>query len=215
MNLHRAESTADWDKCRPSERNIFQKVAATTKGVVTPGNFLTLMGGACVGSGLVDVHNGKTKRGTWKIGIGRVADIFDGAVADITGTKSSLGEMLDATVDKLTMLGIVAVFCKKDIISKRTAVHIIGQNFANVATTAVAKQLDLEIHPSEMGKKTMVLQGMTLGFNGLAAAAFDKGNLERADQLNLCATICELGAAATGAQASIGYATEVYEQIAT
>lgn len=212
--MHRVGRLADWEKKPSSEWNIFQKVAGATKGVVTPGNFLTVMGGACVASGLVDVYNGKTKWGTWKIGVGRLADVFDGTAADATGTKSSLGEMLDATVDKLTMFGIVVVFCKKEIISKRTAAHIIVQNFANVATTAVAKQLDLEIHPSEMGKKTMVLQGMTLGFNGLAAAASDSGNLERAEQLKLCANICEIGAVATGASASTGYAAEVYEQIA-
>lgn len=214
MNLHRAEKLADWEKVPASEWNIFQRVAAATHGVVTPGNFVTIMGGACVASGLVDVYNGKTKRGTWKIGIGRVADAFDGGAADITGTKSRFGEMLDATVDKLAMLGIVGVFYKKNIISRGTALHIVGQNLVNVATTAVAKQYDAEIHPSAMGKKTMLLQGMTLGFSGLSEAAVESGNFERAQELQVCADVFQLGAAVTGAAASIRYATDTYEQIA-
>jgi len=210
MNLHRASRVPDWEKVEPSERNVFQKVAAATGGVVTPGNFLTAMGGVCVGSGLIDVYNGKTKRGTKKIGIGRAFDI----AADVTGTKSPLGEVFDATLDKVAMLGIVAVFCKKGIISKRTAAHLVIQNGVNVVTTAVAKYNDVELHPSAMGKKTMALQGMTLGFSGLARAAVEEGNFERADQLQLCADICELGAAATGIATSAGYAHEVYEQVA-
>jgi phosphatidylglycerophosphate synthase len=214
MNSHRADRVADWNKVEPSKRNVLQKVAAATRGVVTLGNVATVTGGAFVAAGLIDVHNGRTKKGVRKIAVGRLFDIGDGILADWSKTKSPLGEALDASVDKAAMLGIVLVFCKKDIISKQTAAHVLAQNFTNVCITAVAQQSDVELHPSVFGKRTMALQGALLGFSGLAQAAFDEGNEERSWQLNTCANICELGAAVTGIATSAGYAHEVYDQVA-
>jgi len=211
MNLHRVNKVPDWEKVHPSRRKRLQKIAAATGGIATLGNVLTIAGATCVASGLIDVHQGRTRRGTWKIGIGRVIDIFDGIVADKTQTKSPLGEALDATVDKVAMAGIVFVFAKKNIISKRTAWHIATQNLANVAVTGAARALDIDIHPSAAGKQTMLLQGMTLGFNGLATAAEEDSDTFKANQLRLIANLCEIGAAGKGAKATAGYVRDLAE----
>lgn len=212
MNLHRAGKMSDWNRRPRSEWNVFQKVAGATHGVITPGNFLTILGGTFVAAGLVDVYHGKTRRGVWKIGLGRMIDIADGIAADKTGTKSPLGEALDATVDKIAMAGILAVFYKKGIISRQTALHIGAQNLANTAITATAKMLDLDIHPSKQGKHTMLLQGMAVGLNGLGQAAYEEGDWYKANQLRLCADICEIGAAGKGIAATAGYIQELREQ---
>ncbi|MCA9313539.1 hypothetical protein KDA08_04485, partial [Candidatus Saccharibacteria bacterium] len=59
------------------------------------------------------------------------------------------------------------------------------------------------------GKQAMLLQGMTLGFNGLAAAMEDDSELYKANQLKLMANICEIGAAGKGLQATLGYLSEI------
>ncbi|HEX5797672.1 MAG TPA: hypothetical protein VFX86_04770 [Candidatus Saccharimonadales bacterium] len=38
MNLHRAGRVPDWEKVPEGRRNRWQKLAAKTKGVITPGN---------------------------------------------------------------------------------------------------------------------------------------------------------------------------------
>ncbi len=208
--MHRAGKVADWETIEPHRWSKSQKLAAATGGVVTPGNILSVVGGVFVAAGLIDVYQGKkTRRGVWKIGIGRAIDVIDGIVADRTETKSPIGEAVDATIDKLAMAGIVAVFAKKNIISKRTAWHIITQNAANVAITGVARALDIDIHASAAGKQAMLLQGMTLGFNGLAAAAEEESETYKANQLRLIANICEIGAAGMGARATAGYVRAV------
>ena len=212
MNLHRANNVADWEKIESSRRNRFQKIAAATGGIVTPGNALSFIGGAFVGAGLVDVYRGEnTRRGVWKIGIGRAIDVIDGIAADKSGTKSPLGEAVDATVDKFAMAGILAVFVKKDIISRSTFWHIASQNLANIAITGAAHVLDTGIHPSAAGKQAMLLQGMTLGFNGLAAAADEDSDIYKANQFRLIANLCEIGAAGKGAVATAGYAFDLCE----
>jgi len=210
MNLHRVEGVADWAKPNLPKLSKIQKIASRTSGIITPGNVLSVTGGLFVVSGLVDIYRGDDmKRGIRKVGIGRAIDIIDGIVADKTGTKSPLGEAVDATIDKLAMAGIVSVFVKKDIISKSTAKHILVQNIANIAITGVGRLNGAELHPSASGKQAMLLQGMTLGFNGLAAAMEGDGEMYKANQLKLMANICEIGAAGKGVQATVGYLREI------
>jgi phosphatidylglycerophosphate synthase len=169
MNLHRSDNIADWEKFDIEKLNIFQKVASKTRGVITPGNILSITGGLMVVSGLVDIYSGdKERRGIWKVGVGRLIDVIDGVVADKTGTKSPLGEAVDASVDKLAMAGIVGVFVRREIITKQTAKHILAQNISNIAITGLARSTGADLHPSSSGKQAMLLQGMTLGFSGMA-----------------------------------------------
>lgn len=214
MNLHRAGRIADWEKKDPSRRSKVQKIAAATGGIVTPGNVVSALGAGFVAAGLIDVYKDeKVRRGVWKIGIGRAFDLVDGFLAHRTETKSPLGEAVDATIDKLAMGAILAVFVKKDIISKRTAWHIFSQNLANVALTAIAQEQGIDFHASAAGKQTMLLQGMTLGFNGLAYAEENSENpdMYKVSQLKLVANLCEAGAAGRGAQATAGYVKDITE----
>lgn len=205
MNLHTVGRQADWEKVDPSERNVFQRWASRTHGILTPGNVITVLGAATVTSGLIDIHRGETRKGTYKVGSGRLLDILDGIVADITKTKSPLGEALDATVDKIVMLGILRTLYKKEVINKETYRSILHQNMANVAITGVARVIDAEIHPSVEGKHTMLCQGTSLGLYSLARANQEEGNLERAKELELGAQIFELAAMKLGQSATDGY----------
>lgn len=205
MNLHRTGKQADWEKVDPSEWNLFQRLASKTHGILTPGNVITVLGAATVTSGLIDIHRGETRKGTYKVGAGRLLDILDGIVADATKTKSPLGEALDASMDKLVMFGILRTLYKKEVINKETYHQILRQNLANVAITGVARVIDAEIHPSEDGKHTMLCQGTSLGLYSLARANEEEGNLERAKELELGAQIFEFAAMKLGKSATDGY----------
>lgn len=209
MNLHRANKKADWDEIPANERNVFQRIAAKTDGVVTPGNATSVVGAFTVASGLKDIYKGKTKRGIVKVGIGRVGDLVDGTVADKTGTKGPKGEATDAGIDKALMLTALPVLVKKGGLPKYAAGALLAQNAASAAIAAQAKQEDVTLHPSEDGKKAVFGQWGAVGLYGLAEAA------RRADAPNVARGLEAAGLASLavatvlGTKAVIGYHAEV------
>ena len=163
MELHRASKIPDWEKIPTSERNIFQKVAAKTKGYVTPGNSVSVAGLLLTHSGLIDINCGNSIRGITKVGVGRVMDIADGFVADKTGTKSSIGEKFDATIDKILMADALWLLHKKEMVPATAAVFIGAQNLVNTVATGIATLRRNEIHSSREGKITTAMQWVAIG----------------------------------------------------
>src|SRR5260370_1427998 len=108
MNLHHADKP-DWEKQPPDSWNVWQRLAARTQGVITPANFVSLAGVAMVITGLVLITVNSVLLGTLLVIIGRMADILDGIVAEMTHTKSPLGELIDATIDKMILLAAIVV----------------------------------------------------------------------------------------------------------
>ncbi len=109
MDLHTARVTPDWQLVDAKKRNAWQRLAAGTQGVVTPANGLSLLGFV-----LVCVGSWRLYRHVWAVGlgmivIGRLADLADGYVANATGTKSPLGEFVDATCDKLAVAVVASL----------------------------------------------------------------------------------------------------------
>src|SRR6478609_9535796 len=108
MKLHRVTGKADWENVALGERTFFQKIASYSSGVLTPANIVSLLGLSMVVFGLVLLLQGQSWAGVALLVIGRLLDIVDGAVAEATGTKSPLGEIVDASFDKLsTVLTII------------------------------------------------------------------------------------------------------------
>ena len=166
MNLHRTGKVPQWETVAPEDRNAFQKVAARTKGVVTPANAVSASGAGLVASGLVDIANGNTTRGVIKVGLGRSADLGDGLTAEHTGTKSPLGEGVDVVVDKVETAAALPVLVKAGVLPKGAGAVIFSQNFANTAFSVVAKRRGIELHPSKEGKLTTFGQWTTIGCMG-------------------------------------------------
>lgn len=169
MNLHRTDNVPQWEKLDPSERNGWQRVAAATKGVVTPANAVTAAGYAVFEWGLRDVRRGNVGAGVAKVVAGRLFDIADGMVAEKTGTKSPLGEAFDATVDKIEAARGLYTFARRGIVPRYVAVSFAAQNAVNTLATFYAKSRDAEIHPSAAGKITTALQWGTVASYGLEA----------------------------------------------
>jgi phosphatidylglycerophosphate synthase len=210
MNLHRVNREPDWEKVSPGERNIWQRLAARTRGVITPANAVSAAGTAAVLWGACDISRGKYVRGTIKIVAGRLCDLADGALAEKTGTKSQVGEAVDATGDKLQIAAVAAALAKRRIVPV-PYLGIIGmQNAANAITTGVAKARGVsEFHPGEAGKYSVF--AMWAGIGGLCAtAAAREGGHAR-----LASTFESVGDLAMGVYAGLGAtATAEYVQAA-
>lgn len=165
MNLHRIDGMPDWEKRTQAQHNIFQKVAARTGGVISPGNAVTLLGLLVVSYGLVLLTHGHLGVGLLFIAAGRMLDVVDGAVADITGTKSPLGELFDVVVDKLeTLLVVIVLIIMSHLYWLLIAALIVPQVLIPLVTF-YKNQRGISLHPSLTGKLSMA--GTWFGLVGI------------------------------------------------
>lgn len=205
MNLHRTEGKSDWEKVPENERNVWQRVAAKTNGIVTPGNAVTAAGAGLVLSGVHDINRGRTHRGIVKVALGRLFDIGDGFVAEKTKTKSRTGAFFDAFVDKLEVGVALPVLAKKDIIPRRAVKTIVIQNAANVVFTGIAKARGRDIDSSLAGKYTTTAQWTEITLGGITNILKDGQNNHEVtlQRLNLASEVVATG---LGLLATAGYA---------
>lgn len=157
MNLHRTHQHPDWHAVAAEDRSVWQRLAAATRGIVTPGNIITLVGLAMVLAGLGALLG----QHYWLAGAlvlaGRLCDLLDGWAADATGTKSPLGELVDATVDKIeTGAAFVAVLIAQLLPWWIVALLLAVQVMIAVIALA-ARRRKVALHPSRRGKVAMAL----------------------------------------------------------
>lgn len=179
-NLHRAGKRPDWELISPHHRNLWQKLAAATGGLITPSNAVSIAGIVLVGYGLLDILNGKLLTGLLWIAAGRLADIADGLLAQKTGTKSPLGEALDVSIDKITVVGALLVFVAASILPLSAAIVVAGRNGAIIALGLLARTHRQVIHPGRAGKYAAAGEWLCLGLF-VVAALFAKQNLRAAE----------------------------------
>lgn len=157
MNLHRTHQHPDWHAVAAEDRSVWQRLAAATRGIVTPGNIITLVGLTMVLAGLGALLG----QYYWLAGAlvlaGRLCDLLDGWAADATGTKSPLGELVDATVDKIeTGAAFVAVLIAQLLPWWIVALLLAVQVMIAVIALA-ARRHKVALHPSRRGKVAMAL----------------------------------------------------------
>lgn len=164
MKMHRVGKVADWETVSPDAHNIWQRYAHRTNGWVTPGNIVSVLGLFLVLVGLGYILAGKNIFGFVLVGLGRCADILDGMLADRTGTKSPLGEAIDATSDKITLLAALLVFFAVHMIPPVVIFAVGCVNLAIALLSIRARMQHIHLHPSRMGKLATVVQwfGMVL-----------------------------------------------------
>lgn len=162
--LHPAKQTrgSDWDKLSPAKRTTWQRVAASSGGVLTPGNFISLVGGALVLDGLFLISRGSVMTGLGVIFLGRMADILDGLVADYTKTKSDIGELLDATIDKIVIFTSLIVILTQNLVPSVISITVLVHSIYNSLLALLAKATDRELHPSAAGKWAVALAWLVL-----------------------------------------------------
>jgi phosphatidylglycerophosphate synthase len=162
--LHPAKRTrgSDWDQLSPAKRTAWQRVAASSYGVLTPGNLITLVGGVLVINGLFMISRGSVIDGLVVIVLGRMADVLDGLVAEYTKTKSDIGELLDATIDKIVIFTALIVILTQDLVPQLVALVVLAQSIYNSLLALLAKVTDHELHSSAAGKWTTALAWLVL-----------------------------------------------------
>ena len=152
MDLHRASKVPDWEVIPPHKRNVWQHMAADTYGVGTPGNFLSVSGFLCVLAGLWIVVAGSLFAGTVLVSVGRLADIADGIIAHRTGTKSPLGRLLDASLDKTGAYLALIIFTLRGVLPPAVAIAIALPNLVTMFVSSYAPWRHIFLNPSLAGK---------------------------------------------------------------
>jgi phosphatidylglycerophosphate synthase len=156
VKLHRTGKVADWETVPAAQHNSWQKLAVATDGLLTPGNIVSSIGLGLVFAGLIAVARHDYWLGLGLVASGRLADILDGLLADRSGTKSPLGEVVDASFDKVGALATLAVFAIEGLLPWAIAVIIGLQSVANVTLALYARTKGLSLHPSKVGKLSAV-----------------------------------------------------------
>lgn len=175
MELHRATRKPDWLKRPARNYNQLQKIARQTNGIVTPGNTITVVGLLLTLYGLWCISQGSFMQAFIFVAIGRLCDIADGWVAHRTGTKSPVGEMLDASADKIATFVALVVLGVADIVPWWLLVAVAVPHALIAAIGFVANSQHRRLHPSVSGKLSMTLAWVGLGLFILTAWA-DWGN---------------------------------------
>lgn len=170
MKLHQSGRLPDWERSEAAVDNLWQHIARKSHGVVTPGNVLSLAGLVLVCGGAAAIAGGFYGTGIVGIALGRTCDLADGIVADMTGTKSPLGEAVDAACDKLALLAVIIGIGVSGVMWWPLLGLIALQNLANSALAFVAKQKSITLHPSRLGKLATAWQWV--GLIGLSMAFF-------------------------------------------
>lgn len=155
MNLHRVSGKSDWENVAPSDRSLWQKIAAATMGIVSPANVITIVGLGIVIYGLGAILNQQVLVGLVVLVVGRLLDIVDGAVAEATHTKSAVGELFDAAVDKIGTLLTVVVLITADITYWWVIVTLILPQVIIPLVILYKKYKGVRVHPTRQGKLSM------------------------------------------------------------
>lgn len=162
INMHTAGKKADWEYIKPEKWNKWQKIAAQTKGIITPANIISAVGALLVIYGFLQFRDGITVTGVLFIVMGRLADITDGYIAHISRTKSPLGEIVDTTVDKITVFFGLAVIIFFSLLPPIFTAAIIVQSLLNSTASLIGRQRGISIHPSQFGKLATFLAWFTI-----------------------------------------------------
>jgi phosphatidylglycerophosphate synthase len=194
MNLHRIEGDAEWVTVPAAQRNVWQRTAAATIGVVTIGNFFSLLGLASVPYGLWLIAQQRYVAGIAVLTFGRICDLLDGWLADKTGTKSPLGERIDAAFDKISLGLVLLVLLVSGILPWWALVLLILPHLIVAFLAVIAWRRGQVLHPSRTGKLSMALVWVVI-------AAFIVAYMYRQHDVWM---IRELTAILTGISAGLG-----------
>jgi cardiolipin synthase len=155
MDLHRTTKQPEWKKTKKRDYSNFQKLAANTNGIVTPANIVTLVGFGLVVGGLVALLQHHYWLGLVLLWVGRIFDIVDGFVAQATHTKSPVGEILDAVIDKVEMLLTIIVLLTAHITTWWVIAALVIPQLLISLISLDKRRHGVRLHPSGSGKLSM------------------------------------------------------------
>ena len=176
MNLHRVLGTADWTDIPTAKRNVWQRIAAATSGFVTIGNFFSLLGLASVPYGLWAIIGLDSYLwGATVLAVGRFCDLLDGWLADKTGTKSPLGEKIDASFDKAATAAVAMGLLLGGLLPLVFSVLLVAPHIAIAGVAMAAYIRGKSLHPSRAGKVSMAFVWVSITSAILARGVYADG----------------------------------------
>lgn len=179
MNLHRSAAQPEWASIATTERTSWQRVAAATRGVVTIGNGMTLLGFGLVVYGLVLIMQHHYLMAAVLLVVGRSCDLADGWLADITATKSPLGELLDAAVDKIGTVATIGILALTSLAAWWVLLALLLPHVIITILAAIARRRSVRLQPSRLGKLSMAAAWVGLvGLVLMPAFAHSYGGLQ-------------------------------------
>lgn len=205
MKLHRVEGQPDWQKVPAAQWNSWQRAAARTHGVVTIGNFFSMVGLLSIPVGLWLVRDMHYIPAVIVLALGRLCDLLDGWLADRTGTKSPLGEKVDATFDKVSAALVLIGLYTIDFIPVSIVALVLGPHAIIAALALIAFYRGKQFHPSLLGKWSMAAIWLTiLSFIAFEAFGYQAEDMARLLLFGVLAITVALNLAAL-----VGYAAEL------
>jgi len=158
LNLHRSDTKPDWELVKPDQRNFWQMVASNTNGIITPANFVSITGALLVLIGLSQLEQGFIPlTALVLIGVGRLADILDGYIADKTATKGPLGEAIDAITDKVLGFLTIIVAAQYALLPGLVILVLVLHSVINTVIGFGSRVMGTTIHPVHEGKLAVAL----------------------------------------------------------
>lgn len=209
--LHTAKK-ADWEKTTQSSYNRWQKTAASSRGVLTPGNAVSVAGGILALYGLWVIMNDDVVTGLVLLTLGRFADLADGIIAEQTKTKSPLGESVDASIDKIVVAATLIVLGALELVPWVIIIIVAVQNLANVVISIVAKLRDRTIHPSRLGKVSAAFSWVTIILYPLGDWLKQDNSPTAGDLLVAIAIASFFIYLVMGLRATLSYANAIYRK---
>ena len=167
MNLHRTTGRPDWANITLADRNAWQRLAMVSRGWLTPGNVITLSGLFIVIIGLYWLMSAHYWLALYALIVGRCFDLLDGWAAEATGTKSPLGEMLDAASDKIGTLLTLGAASLTSVAPWWLLLGLAIPHLIIAAISYAANRRGRRLHPSRLGKISMA--AAWIGLLGLIA----------------------------------------------
>jgi len=170
MKLHRVEGVSDWETTAQADMNHWQRLAARTGSVVTPGNILSVIGFSLSLSGLIVLFADRFWLSLALLAVGRLLDLADGWVADKTATKCRLGEKIDATSDKILSLAALIMLPAAGLMSWWLATGLLVVHGAIALIILIVNLKGGVTHSSPVGKVSMAATWLALPIFTVAAA---------------------------------------------
>jgi phosphatidylglycerophosphate synthase len=209
-DLHRTERVPEWETIPPEEWNEYQVRAAETNGWDTPGNRESLKGFVGSLAGLAFIKNQHHFIGTVCLGYGRLKDLQDGKRAHETGTKSPLGEAIDAVGDGALAVIAAPILEQSGIISTRERKALLGMSAMKFVTAGTAKLTGRELHATRLSKVGAFMHWIGLGAQLVGRVLKDNEQPVSGKVITTTGRHITYAGIALGAHEALGYAKETF-----
>lgn len=161
VKLHTSRSKPDWQYEKKADLTRWQSLALASRGIITPGNFISVGGLLLVLYGAHQIYVGETMVGLLYIIGGRLMDLIDGFVAEYTKTKSQLGEIVDTTCDKISIItAVIAAYVAGLLPGALVTILFLHHTYTALFSVLFARRYNL--HTRRIGKYAMFVSWLTI-----------------------------------------------------